>query len=332
MAQRIAFLTGGTGFVGGHVARSLHAKGWAVRALVRGDPSPAPLLRDLPLEVVRGDLSASTDLSRACAGCEAIVHVAGLVKARSLETYREVNVRGTERLVRAARAACPDALFLLVSSQAASGPARDGRPIGEQDPARPVSWYGVSKKEGEDVVRQQWEGPWIILRPGFLYGPYDRGLLQAFRLAARGYLPVPGGRFRVQIGYIAEVAVAIATAAARPDLSGRTGFLCDPDSVTLAEVAAAIVRLAPRAARHIPVPDAVVRVAGFLEAIREAVTGKSRPFNMDKAREILAGDWLCDPRPMERDLEMGRPTPLEEGLAKTWNWYREAGWLPTGIL
>ncbi len=331
MAERVAFLTGGTGFVGGHVASALLAEGWAVRALVRGERSRKALLHDLPLEVVGGDLSASTDLSRAAAGCAAIVHVAGLVKARSLEEYREVNVRGTERLVRAARVASPDALFLLVSSQAAAGPARDGRPLREEDPARPVSWYGVSKKEGEDVVRQ-WKGPWIILRPGFLYGPYDRGLLQAFRLAARGYLPVPGGRFRVQIGYIAEVAVAIATAAARPDLSGRAGFLCNPEAVTLAAVAEAIVRLAPRAARRIPVPDAVVRVAGLLETVREAVTGRSRPFNADKAREILAGDWLCDPRPMGRDLQMPRPTPLEEGLSKTWNWYREAGWLPTGIL
>src|SRR5262245_14346884 len=178
------FLTGATGFVGHHVARSLVEQGWSVRALVRGDASRLERLGKLPLVPVAGDLSASTDLSTALASCDAIVHVAGIVKARTLDEYREGNARATQRLVDRGRRVCPNARFVLVSSQAAAGPARGGRPVTELDSPQPVSWYGVSKREGEEAVERGWKGLWLVIRPGVVYGPGDRGLLLMFRSAA----------------------------------------------------------------------------------------------------------------------------------------------------
>jgi len=327
-----AFLTGGTGFLGHHVARALLAEGWSVRALARENVRRrADGLSQVSVERVGGDLSGGTDLARACAGCEAIVHVAGLVKARRLQDYREVNVRGTARLVEAGRASAPKAMFVLVSSQAAAGPAREGRPVSEADPPRPVSWYGISKREGEEIVERGWRGPWIILRPGVLYGPADRALLTYFRLAARGWVPVPASGSRIQIGSAAQAALAIARAAGRRDLAGRKGFVCDPDPVTVGMLAEAIAGLSARPARLLRVPGALVRLAGAAETLRELVTRRSRPFNADKAREILAGEWLCDAGPMRRDLGLPPPVPLRAGLRETWEWYSRAGWLPSGV-
>lgn len=327
-----AFLTGGTGFLGGHVARALLAEGWSVRALSRERPRRRnPALFELPVERVVGDLSSPADLARACRGCQAIVHVAGLVKARTLEDYRRVNARGTQLLVEAAGKTAGDALFLYVSSQAAAGPAREGRPVEERDPPRPVSWYGVSKREGEQAVERGWKGPWIVLRPGVLYGPGDRGLFTYFRLAASGWLPVPAGGSRIQIGAAAHAAVAIARAAGRRDLAGRAGFLCDPEPITVAALASQIARLPPRAARLVPVPSLLLRAAGLVESIRESWTRRSRPFNADKAREILAGDWLCDAAPLRRDLALPPPVPLAEGLRTTWDWYVQNGWIENRI-
>ncbi|HEY6066598.1 MAG TPA: NAD(P)-dependent oxidoreductase [Thermoanaerobaculia bacterium] len=322
-----AFVTGGTGFVGWHVAKALLAQGWTVRALARGGSRRRSGLEELPVEIVAGDLSSRTELVRALAGCAAVVHTAGLVKARTLADYRAVNVGGTEDLLSAAREASPDAVFVFVSSQAAAGPARDGRPVGEGDPARPVSWYGRSKLEGEEAVAAGWKGPRIAIRPGVLYGPRDRGLLTYFRMAAGGVVPVPAGSRRIQIGAVEETAVAVARAAGRPDLSGRVGFLCDPTPVTVSALASSIAAGAGRAVRMVPIPDAAVRVAGAVETLRERITGVSRPFNADKARELLAGDWLCDPGPMRRDLDVPASVPLDEGLRRAWEWYREKGWL-----
>jgi nucleoside-diphosphate-sugar epimerase len=330
VSERRVFLTGPTGFVGSHVARALCAEGWSVRALTRTpDRIQAAGLGDLPLEPAVGDLSEASlaTLREALRGCQAVVHVAGLVKARSLEEYREINVRATDRLLAAAGEAAPEALFLLVSSQAAAGPAIAGRPVREADTARPVSWYGRSKLEAEQAVARTWRGPWVVLRPAAVYGPADRGLLSLFRAAARGWIPVPAGSSRIQVAYAPQAALAIARAAARPDLSGRIGFLCDPEPVTVRDFASRLSRLPDRPARLVPIPDSAVRLAAAVESLRGAITGRSRPFNADKAREILAGHWLCDSTPMGRDLGLPPPYPLEDGLRETWNWYKRLGWL-----
>jgi nucleoside-diphosphate-sugar epimerase len=286
-------------------------------------------LDQLPLEPAVGDLSEASGamLGKAMRDCQAIVHVAGLVKARSLEEYREANARGTERLLAAAGESAPGALFLLVSSQAAAGPARAGRVVGEEDAASPVSWYGRSKLEAEEAVERTWKGPWIVLRPGVVYGPADRGLLTLFREAARGWIPVPAGGSRIQVIYAPQAALGIVRAAARPDLSGRRGFLCDPEPVTVRGFAQRLSRLPDRPARLVSIPDSIVRLAGAAESLRETITGRSRPFNADKVREILAGDWLCDSAPMRRDLGLPPPYSLEDGLRETWDWYKRLGWL-----
>lgn len=319
-------MTGATGFVGGHAARALLDEGWTVRALVRSDPGRSPLLAGLPLEFVRGDLSGASDLESAVRECRAIVHVAGLVKARTLDEYRAVNVRATECLAAAAARAAPAAVFVLVSSQAAAGPARDGRPVAAADPARPVSWYGTSKLEGEQALRRAFAGAAIVLRPGVVYGPADRGLLTFFRMAAKGLVAVPGGARRIQVIAAERAARAIARAAGRPELGGTTAFLCDPAPIGIRRLSEMIAGLAPRPARLLSVPDFVVRLAGGAETLREAITRRSRPFNADKARELLAGEWLCQPG-LQKELDLPGPVPIEDGLRDAWDWYLRQGWL-----
>jgi nucleoside-diphosphate-sugar epimerase len=325
--MRTCLLTGATGFLGAHVARALLAHQWAVRALVRGGERRLASLSAAGVLPVPGDLSGETDLGAAAVGVDAIVHVAGVTKARTLEEYREVNSRGTAHLVEAARRTAPDALFLAVSSQAAAGPSRAGRAVEEEDLPRPVSWYGTSKREGEESVARDWPGPWIIVRPSVVYGPGDRGLLLLFRAAARGWLPVPSGRARIQLIRAERAAEALARAVERRDLSGRRGFLCDPAPISIGELSRSIAQLPPRRPILVPVPRALVALAGLAETALESVTRRSRAFNADKAREILAGDWICDGAPLARDLGLSQPPPLFEDLRATWEWYRREGWV-----
>lgn len=317
--------------MGSHVARALVREGWSVRLLARDprrvDPS---LVSGQPIEVLAGSLDDRPSLERAVAGVEAIVHVAGLTKARTLSEYRDVNVGGTERLIEAARQAAPDAHFVLVSSQAAAGPSEGGRPVGHADPARPISWYGISKREGEEAVERAWPGPWTVLRPGVVYGPGDRALFVYFKMASAGWIPVPAGKTRIQLIGAERAAVAIARAAAAPRLARQIRFLSDPGAISVGELALAIAGASGRRGRMIRVPDVVVRALGRAETLVETVTRRSRPFNADKARELLAGDWICDAGPVEQELSLPPPVPLPEGLAAAWAWYRGAGWLPEG--
>src|SRR5687768_5919335 len=98
-----ALVTGGTGFVGHHVARRLIADGFDVRVLARAS-SPRVLLEGLPVEVAVGDLTDSASLRSAVAGCMAVFHVAADYRlwARHPEELYHSNVTGTEELLRAA--------------------------------------------------------------------------------------------------------------------------------------------------------------------------------------------------------------------------------------
>jgi nucleoside-diphosphate-sugar epimerase len=148
-----------------------------------------------------------------------------------------------------------------------------------------------------------------------------------FRAAARGLLPVPAGSSRIQIIYAEQAGQAIARAAASNTPAGRARFLCDADPLSIRELCEALARLRRPPARLFPMPNLILKTAGALETLRESLTRRSRPFNADKAREILAGDWLCDGHRLRQELNLPTPVHLEDGLAQTWRWYRDRGWL-----
>ena len=147
-------VTGASGFVGSHVAAELRGAGSSVRCLVRKDADAARLEAG-GFDVARGDLSVTDRLAAAVEGCDAVIHVAGMITARSFREMRDVNEGGTGRLATACgRVGRPPARFVLVSSLAAGGPSATGAPVREDDPPRPVSRYGWSKLLGERAARR----------------------------------------------------------------------------------------------------------------------------------------------------------------------------------
>ncbi len=158
----VAFLTGGTGFVGSWVAEELLARGYHVRALVRSDPK---WLDGLDVETVPGDLGDADALRQAVDRADVVVHVAGLTRARDQQTLDRANVEGTVRLLEAVREGAPDVRRVIVtSSLEAMGPNRtapDGTPIPatEADVPQPVSMYGLSKARMETAVPSAIRGP-----------------------------------------------------------------------------------------------------------------------------------------------------------------------------
>jgi nucleoside-diphosphate-sugar epimerase len=328
---KTVFLTGGTGFVGSHTAGQFLANGWRVKVLVR-DPTRVGRLPD-GTERVQGEVLSCQKYRAAMQGCDAVVHVAGAVKALDLISYRSINSGGAQAVARTAAEACPAAMFVLVSSQAAAGPAREGVPVTEADKPRPVSWYGLSKLEGEDAVARAFPGTWCAIRPCVVYGPGDPGLLEIFRVIQSGLAPIiAGGRRRLQLIAVADLARMLVAAADRPDLSGRRGFAAT-DIVSMGELALYIAGLRHPPAKPFPLPAIAIRAAGMVDSVRQWVTHRPRPFNRDKAREMLQGDWLCDAGPMLRDL-LGIEGPLthwKEGLRDVCRCYLRDQWLRQNI-
>jgi nucleoside-diphosphate-sugar epimerase len=324
--SRLAVLTGGTGFVGSHVAEALVKAGYRVRALARR-PSDAGWLAGLGVEVVPGDVRDAASLVPFARGADLVVHAAGKTAARSLAEYRASNAAGTRHLLDATRAVASGAHFILISSQAAAGPSHDGAPVRADVRGRPVSSYGWSKLEGEDQLRVSPDLAFTILRPSAVYGPRETALRDLFVATARGFTPVlAGGTPRVQLVYVSDLARCVLAAAAR---GGRreTFFVAHPEVLDYRSIAVTLSRLRTPPARLVPVPALAIRAAGLITSL-VSVLGKGPPvFNSEKAGELLQPAWLCDVSSTQAELGSPLVTPFPEGARKTWDWYREAGWL-----
>lgn len=328
--SRLALVTGGHGFLGSHLVELLLARGFSVRCLLRPE-RPAAVFSGRSVEVARGDLRRREGLAAAVREVDLVFHVAGLVTARGPAEFRAVNVEGTRRLAAAVGQLNPGCRrFVYVSSQAAAGPSRDGRPIREERPPEPLTHYGRSKLEGERVLPDALGGvAWTVVRPPAIYGPRDEGILPFFQLAARGFaagLEGTRGR-RFNLLHARDVAEGMLAAAETPAASGRTYFLADEHGTgyDYREVARSLERAFGRRTRRVPLPDLLLDLAGVLTDEVAWLCGRRPIFGRDKAREIKARWWLCSPERAARELGWRARTPLDDGFAETARWYAEAG-------
>ena len=318
-------LTGGTGFVGSHVADALLAAGFRVRALVRR-PDDVGWLKDTGVTFVKGDVRDAPTLSSLVDGAAAVVHAAGKTSARNEEAYMAANAGGVANVAAAVCTRAPGAHVVLISSLAAAGPSRRGAPVKAADAPHPVSTYGRSKLAGEEALRRSGV-PFTILRPCAVYGPRETAIRDLFVAASRGVVPVlAGGRPRIQMVYGPDLAAAVLGALGRGP-GGETFFVAHPEVLDYSEIAETLSGLPSRRPFRLPVPAALIRVAGHIVGAASAF-GKGPPvFNAEKAAEMLQDAWLCDVS--ESQVALGQPfrTDFRTGARLTWDWYSGRGWL-----
>lgn len=319
---RDILITGATGFVGSHLVEALAARGIRARALVR-ETSDTALLERHGFETVVGSLSDPASLRRAAAGARTVLHLAAATRALNEDTFRSINVEGTENVVAALRAEGGRRMVYL-SSMAAVGPSR-GRPVRPDDEPRPLTAYGRSKLAGEEVALASGLDVAVIRAPA-VYGPGDRDLLPFFRLARRGILPVVGrADRRVQLVHAADLASAVVAAGAAEGVSG-VYHVAEPRSYGWGEVLSLVADAVGRRGVRVPVPGVVVKAAAALSEGLARLRGRPVIFDRDKAKELMAG-WLCDTAAARADLGFEPSFPLAEGLRETVEWYRTYGWL-----
>lgn len=191
-----AFVTGGTGFIGGNLIRTLRERGDDVVALVR-TPSKATALRGLGCELAEGDLGDPGALASAMAGCDAVFHVAAMYKVGIRDAERpamfEANVKGTENVMDVAAAAGAKRI-VYVSTIGYFGNTH-GRVLDETNERVPGDWltaYDETKYLAHEVVKDRIRkgAPALIAMPGGVYGPGDHSDLANFiDRVRRGRLP-----------------------------------------------------------------------------------------------------------------------------------------------
>lgn len=334
-------ITGASGFIGSHLAKKLAAQGEEVTCLVRKS-SVLDRLRPLGVALVRGDVTDRHSLQAAITGKETVYHLAGLTRAIHAKRLFRVNEQGVRNVAGACADQATPPVLVTVSSLAAAGPAPDGRMRTEADPLVQVSNYGRSKRAGERAAEEFADQvPVTVVRPSIVLGEADSVGLELFKTIARfGVHPVPGlGRHRYSLIHAADLAHLLILAARHGtrlpprDANGSSpsrGYYfaaCD-EHPTYADLGRMVAAALGRS--RVLILPTLPRAVWSLAAATEAVSRIRRQpgfLNLDKAREVRAGSWLCSPKAASDELAFSVAEPLADRLSRTAQWYRQAGWL-----
>ncbi|MDC0116027.1 SDR family NAD(P)-dependent oxidoreductase [Octadecabacter sp.] len=311
---KIAAVTGGTGFLGRFIVAALTRSGWTVRMLVRSEPLH-PLTPDLDAEIILGDLSDTAALERLCAGADAVIHAAGLIKAKNRDDFFKVNVNGSAKIATASAKISPDARFIVVSSMAAREPM--------------LSDYAASKRAGEDAVLENSAGPVTILRPSAIYGLWDRETFPLFQMAAKGVVFGPNAD-AARICLVNAVDVSEAVVAFADNGGAQTIYEVTDDRVDgyswteIVKVAGKVLKTRPRLVK---IPTSLLKSGAFFSQLVSHGTGRNPILTQGKVREILHGDWSSSPA-MQPPKDVWSPRiNLADGFSDTAEWYRKEKWL-----
>jgi nucleoside-diphosphate-sugar epimerase len=323
-------LTGGTGFIGGHVAAALRERGDEVRALVR-DPAKATELERLGCELAEGSLATPSEIAAAIEGCDAVIHGAAIYEVgvpRSRHAaMRDTNVLGTERVLRAALAAgTPRVVY--VSTVAAFGDTH-GEIVDEAYEHPGVeftSYYERTKYEAHQVARRLIEdegAPCVMVQPGGVYGPGDHSQLgNLTKQTLAGKLPmIPFPDFGIVVVHVEDVAAGVLLALD----DGKVGesYVLGGDPTTNRELITTVAELGGRKPPTRAMPTALLKSIAPLGPVVGPLLGY--PPNMSELVSSADGvTFWASSEKAKRELGYA-PRDLRTTIADT---LRELGKLP----
>jgi nucleoside-diphosphate-sugar epimerase len=230
-----AFVTGGSGFLGGHLIAGLCRQNVSVRALARSDHASGAV-RALGAEPISGDLDDVRAMSEGMRGCDVVFHAAAYAKQHgSRLAFFQANVGGTEQVVAAARSAGVRRLVHIGTEAVLA----DGKPIVRADEsvpraAHPAGLYPLTKGLAEAAVlaANSAQLETVVVRPRFIWGPNDTSVLAELVASVRAgrWAWIDGGHYLTSTCHVDNVVEGALLAAER----GRPGeiyFLTDGEPV-----------------------------------------------------------------------------------------------------
>jgi len=321
----VALVTGASGFLGWHVARTLLERGYRVRALCR----PASQIRELELERVTGDLRDPASLARAAAGCELAFHVAAdyrLWSRRPEELYAS-NVEGTRHLLEAAERAAVERI-VYTSTVGCIGMPKDRlgdetTPVGIEDMS---GHYKRSKWLAEQVALEKARAglPVVIVNPTAPIGDHD-------------WKPTPTGKILVDflrnklpafvdtglnLVDVRDTAAGHLLAAEK----GRPGerYILGCENLTLEQILGRLATLSGKPAPRTKLPYAVAYATGVATTAWANLTGKPPLAPLEGVRMARKKMFVTHAK-ASRELGFS-PGPVDGALARAIDWFRTNGY------
>jgi uncharacterized protein YbjT (DUF2867 family) len=292
-------VTGGSGVVGSGTVTELLGRGHTVVLLARHADEDA---RQWPHGVtpVIGDVADVASINGAANGCDAVLHVAGIVEETPPEvTFERVNVEGTANVCAEAQRAGVRRLVFVSSLGAPEG----------------ASEYHRSKRDAERIV-ERFPGNWTICRPGNVYGPGDGQISVMLRLV-RGVSPIVpkigSGDQSFQPIWWEDLSRALATVVEHDDLAGQALDLAGAEVTCQNDLHERMSRITGRDVVSVPVPEMFATIGA--RAI--SMVGWKIPFNDAELQMLREGNVIREGRTNALTETLGiTPTPLDEGLRR----------------
>jgi len=324
-----ALVTGGTGFTGSHLVRSLIEEGMEVRVLAR-PTSKTDFLKDLDAEIVIGDISERDDLDRAVKGMDKVFNIAAAFRESNLpeKTYWAVNYNGTKNILEACLKYDVSRLVHCSTIGVVSSVATV--PSDETASYSPGDVYQQSKCEAEkEVLRfaREKKLPASVIRPCAIYGPGDMRLLKMFRMIAQRKFYVFGsGKAFYHMVYINDLVSGFILASEKEKAVGEVFIIGGDKYTTLNELFRIIADEFEVNPPKIHFPYKPIEVLSVLMEYaykplkkepplykrRVAFFKKDRAFNISKAKRILGYRPKVD---------------LRKGIHLTAKWYIDNGYI-----
>ena len=325
-------VTGGTGFIGSHLAEEGRRRGAEVVVLGLADRpeerANVELLVRQGVKVVLGSITDAALCAQAVRGCSHIFHLAVAMRegGKRDEFFERVNLEGTRRLLEVAAAARVQR-FVYCSTIGIYGHRAPGV-TREQSPLAPGNIYERTKASAERVVREVAADrgvPFVILRPADVYGPRDQRLLKLFRGVARGRFPLFGaGGGRRHMVYVSDVMSAFFQACERAEAVGDAMIVAGPEVCTLRELIGLLQRTTGSRRFGFRLP------LGPMLATAAVVEDSCRVLRLDppiyrRRMDFFSSDSAFDTTRARRVLDWAPQVSLAEGIRRTYEDYRGSG-------
>lgn len=326
-----ALVTGGGGFLGRAIIERLIARGDRVRSIAR---NRYPELDAMGVETIKGDITDSDLVERACQGIDTVFHVAAKAGVwGSYDSYHKPNVVGTQITLEASRKAGVRR-FVHTSSPSVVFDGRDMEGVSESapHPSKFRSHYSATKARAEQLVlaANAPDFKTIALRPHLVWGPRDNHIVPRIVSQARaGRLRIIGdGLNKVDTTYIDNAADAHMAAAdaldSNPNAAGRAYFISNGEPIAIREIVNGIVRAAglPPIAKHVP-RSLAVAIGGAFELVYKVLQIRNEPrLTRFVAEELSSSHWF-DISAARQELGYAPKVTIAEGLERLAFWFAE---------
>jgi len=324
-------ITGATGFIGSHLVDRFLTNNNDIKVIVRKS-SNLRWIENLPVELSYASFYDISALEEVVKDVDYVYHVAGLTAAKNYDEFLKANRDATKNLLQACLNVNSNLKkFVLISSQTVAGPSRSfDLPVTENDTPHPITSYGKSKKEGEDVaISFMSQLPITIVRPPAVYGPRDTAIKDIFKTAKAGLGVLIGfSKKYVSLIHSTDLVRGIELAGTSEKSTGQIYFITSSRFYTWNEIMDLMKKVMNKKMFvTLKLPHFLILSIAWISGFLGKFSAKPPVFDYEKGIDFIQDYWTSSPMKAKEELGFVSEISIEDGIKETFQWYIDNKWI-----